>query len=126
MYTEIMPHKLRAFLEELSGAENQIKNQIQDLYETISVLKMFDGDAMEELVRKLTKQAAALEQERIKVRTYRLTLEKIITLYEKCENQILSFDEGKKTSFPTDALLFNLHPYVRLIPNTWMWNVMVK
>lgn len=86
--------------------------------EVCNTLKSFQDNAMHEVERKLWKQVQGMESDLQKLKMLRTALLKVISIYDSCEDAIVSLDEGRQS---VDQGLFgnvDLQKYVNIIEKT--------
>lgn len=108
MYTEINLSQAKRGVEQIRECESKLKKEKIEIHEVLYGLKWFESEAICEVRRKLTKQIESLHQEIINVQRIRATLEEIIRIYEKSENEILDMDNGRIISQKTILRTVNL------------------
>lgn len=109
MYTEINLSQAKRGVEQIRECESKLKKEKIEINEVLYGLKWFESEAISEVRRKLTKQIESLHQEIINVQRIRATLEEIIRIYEKSENEILDMDNGRIISHATILRTVNLN-----------------
>jgi hypothetical protein len=109
MYTEINLSQAKRGVEQIRECESKLKKEKIEINEVLYGLKWFESEAISEVRRKLTKQIESLHQEIINVQRIRATLEEIIRIYEKSENEILDMDNGRIISQATILRTVNLN-----------------
>lgn len=92
MYTEIDITKVKQIINELRRCQETLTCQYYDLGDVISSLKRIEEEGIQITCQKLAIQKSNLYSMIRMVQTLRITLEKIITLYQKCENEIVEFE----------------------------------
>ena len=115
MYTEILLNKMRALTEELRLCENRIRREQLRVMEVRASIRTLEGGAMYEVSSKLLKQIQGMERDIQKVRMLRTALLKIISLYENCEEKIVSLDEGRKNQRQDQFGPVEIKPYVEIL-----------
>lgn len=91
---EILLKNLKSQAEELRQCENKIQRQKVQIEEVSLALKSIQSNSMHSVRKELQKQAEELWRERQKIQMLRTGLTKIISLYESCEEEILSLEDG--------------------------------
>lgn len=93
MNTDIVLKKLKHLAEDLRDCERRIKSQRAQLEATNEVLRTMDSEAMHIVCDKLKRQSEGLNREEQKIKMLRTGLLRIISLYENCEEKILSMED---------------------------------
>lgn len=118
MKTDISLVKLRGFSKELNMCAQKIRKERLELTEVRSVLRRIEDEAIGIVASNLEKQIERLAQEEINLRKLRVCLDRIISLYEQCEEKIL--DYGETDGWIARAVLLNINRYTKVlkeIPN---------
>lgn len=115
MYTEILLNKMRALTEELRLCENRIRREQLRVMEVRASIRVLEGGAMYEVSSKLLKQIQGMERDIQKVRMLRTALSKIISLYENCEEKIVSLDDGRKNLSQNQFGSLEIKPYAEIL-----------
>lgn len=93
MYTEINLTKIRQIIQELKHSEHTLMKQYYDLADVILSLKRIQEEGIRITCRKLNAQKTDLYTLIRRVQTMRFTLERIIQLYQNCEETISEYED---------------------------------
>lgn len=115
MCIEILLNRLRSLSEKLRQCENRIKKEQMQTEEVWHELRKIQGDAMHEIQIKLLRQIQGMESDLQKLKMLRTTLQKVISLYENCEEKIVGLDEGKTTGDRGKFEPIGLQPYFEVL-----------
>lgn len=113
MNTEIVLSKTKYLTEDLRYSESRIKVQRLALQDVCVSLRSIQSDAMHEVRMTLNRQIEGLLREEQKIKMLRATLKKINSLYENCEEKILSLEE--ELAYQVEFGRFDTRPYLRIL-----------
>jgi Icc-related predicted phosphoesterase len=114
---EIALTKMQYIAEELKENERKLQTQATEIEEVEQVLTHMQEEGIRGVRRKLQQQKETLYQEQYKLQQLRKCLEKVITLYGKCEQNIVDSDTivqistPKFESYQLKDLSWKLHTY---------------
>ncbi len=95
MYTEINLIKVNQIIQELRRLEQILMREYDSLSEVIFNLRRIEEQGIKISARKLEAQKSNLYNQIRKVQSLRITLEKIIQLYQKTENSISDYEDNR-------------------------------
>ena len=95
MYTEINLIKVNQIIQELRRLEQILMREYDSLSEVIFNLRRIEEQGIKISARKLETQKSNLYNQIRKVQSLRITLEKIIQLYQKTENSISDYEDNR-------------------------------
>lgn len=95
MYTEINLIKVNQIIQELRRLEQILMREYDSLSEVIFNLRRIEEQGIKISTRKLEAQKSNLYNQIRKVQSLRITLEKIIQLYQKTENSISDYEDNR-------------------------------
>ena len=95
MYTEINLIKVNQIIQELRRLEQILMREYDSLSEVIFNLKRIEEQGIRISAKKLEAQKSNLYNQIRKVQSLRITLEKIIQLYQKTENSISDYEDNR-------------------------------
>lgn len=95
MYTDINLIKVNQIIQELRRLEQILMREYVSLSEVIFNLRRIEEQGMKISARKLETQKSNLYSQIRKVQSLRITLEKIIQLYQKTENSISDYEYNR-------------------------------
>ena len=95
MYTDINLIKVRQIIQELRRVEQILMREYDSLSEVMSGLRRIEEEGIRISARKLEIQKSNLYNQIRKIQSLRITLEKIVQLYQKTENSITDYEDGR-------------------------------
>lgn len=101
MNTNILLNKVREYSNELETSYHILNKDIAMIEMVRVTLKHTDDTVMREMDLKLKKQLEKLEESRRKLKQLMVGIEKILKLYEQCEESIVDYGEGNIASYFT-------------------------
>ena len=93
MYTEINLTRMKQIIQELRHSEHTLMKQYYSLADVILNLKRIQEEGIQTTCRKLNAQKTDLYTLIRRVQTMRFTLEKIVRLYQNCEETISEYED---------------------------------